>query len=928
MKIYDIKINHMRQPLGFNLNDISISFKVGEAKGKELKSVRICVSDSELIYDSGTIFEIRPVFHIPIKLKPRTGYQVEIFAKSDTGESAVGESSFETGKMQEPWLGRWITHSTLCGDNPIIAKKFHIDKEVKQARMYVGCCGLYAAFINGIKVGNEYLTPYCNSYEDWMQVITHDVTDMLALGENSLEFKLASGWYKGRFGFEKRSNIYGDTLAIITELNIRCGDDSETVIVSDKSWCSMESEYESADIYNGVVMDFTRKSAVAQPVNLLERDNTKLTDRLSLPVTVKERRKAFKSFITPKGEKCIDMEQNMVGWLLIDTAGFPDKDLRICFFEITDKDGNVYTENLRSAKQEFIYKTDGKARVIEPEFTYYGFRYAQIEGLDEIDLEAFTGCVVYSDISQTGSIVTSNFRVNRLFQNALWGQKGNFVDVPTDCPQRDERLGWTGDAQVFCATACYNMDSFAFFNKYMYDMLMEQRPRGGGVPNYVPSFEGRFTNSPSSSAWGDAAVIIPWTTYVFSGDIFMLSRQYESMKSWVDYIGRQVSTDNLWENGFHFGDWLAMDTARPEKPFGATPNAMVASAYYLYSVELTSKAAKALGYLDDEKKYTDLAAKIKKAMIYEFVTPSGRLASDSQTANVIALYMGFANDREKTARMLNEKIEKNDGYLNTGFVGTAYLCRVLSENGFNDTAYRLLMNRGCPSWLYQVDMGATTIWERWNSLKPDGSPGDMGMNSYNHYSYGAVVEWIYRNAAGIAPMEECPGFRKIRLAPQPNPRLEWLSASYDSPCGTYRSKWQISEEDLKFSFEIPFGGEAELHLPDAPNEIDINCRGEKYTPGMILKKGLYEVSYKPTKKYYMVFGLDSPAKEVLQSRLLRAWLEKNLDAYNKIPKYIFNKPAIGSIGKFLEDNCASPNENTAKKLVTDWAAIRSWDINL
>lgn len=936
MEIYEVKINHLHTPIGFMMRENpTVGFKVQGADNAEFQSARIFVSASEdfssLMYDSGEMIENLAVYPLPLRLMPRTRYFVRVQVITNKADRAQASTWFETGKMTESWQAEWITTAEKP-DNavPVLARNVEVSKTVKTARLYVGCGGLYEFEINGQKAGNEYLTPYCNKYSSWMQAITHDVTSLLKSGENKLEVTMANGWYKGRFALDGLSDIYGSTLALIAELHICYEDGSAEVICTDNNWHSHKSCYQSADIYDGVQLDFTRDTSERFDVQTVKIDKKLLTDRLSLPVVVKETRKVASVITTPKGEKVLDMGQNMVGWLRVDTAKFKDKNFTVRFFEVLTPEGNVYLDNIRSAKATFSYTSDGQARVTEPEFTFYGFRYAWIDGIGEPPQDAFTGCVAYSDMDLTGNLETSNPLVNRLFLNALWGQKGNFVDVPTDCPQRDERLGWTGDAQVFCGTANFNMDTSAFFAKYMYDMYEEQKEHGGGTPHFVPSFQDGAHGSPmfkgSSAAWADAATIIPWTNYLHSGDKTLLARQYPGMKAWIEYIRKQDTGSFLWDTGFHFGDWLALDTARPERPMGTTPNEMVASAYYLYSAELTAKAAQALGNLDDANEYTSLAAKIRAAMQSEFVSPNGRVTSDTQTAEVIALFVNFATDKAKTAAMLHKKIADNDGHLNTGFVGTAYLNRVLSDNGFNATAYQLLLNKNYPGWLYEVEKGATTIWERWNSIKPDGSLGDVSMNSFNHYAYGAVMEWMYRNCAGLQPLAEGAGFKKIRLAPQPSPQMEWLKASYHSPAGLYRSEWRISERGLQFDFSIPFGAKAMLHLPDAPAEMVINGTKTRYEDGMELSSGVFKIEYAPTAPYYTVYGLDSAAAEVLDNAALSAWLRENVPGFAELPFYLLMGSPAGTIQQLLEGFGLPLNDAIKQKISKEWSKIRSWSV--
>ncbi|MDF2802304.1 MAG: alfa-L-rhamnosidase RamA, partial [Anaerocolumna sp.] len=524
---------------------------------------------------------------------------------------------------------------------------------------------------------------------------------------------------------------------------------------------------------------------------------------------------------TPKGETVLDMGQNMVGWLSFTCNAPKDTVIHLQYGEEL-QEGCFYRENLRTAKAEFTYISDGTLRKVEPHFTFYGFRYVKIEGIiGDINLADFMGNVVYSDLEQIGTIETSNSMVNRLFQNALWGQKGNFLDVPTDCPQRDERMGWTGDAQMFSGTACFNMDCDAFFHKYLYDLAREQKEFGGIVPHTVPSFgmSEKDTNnflSGGSSAWSEAATVIPWNLYLHYGDKSILERQLDSMKSYVDYIRRQDDGGRLWNTGFHFGDWLALDGESEFNPFGGTPNDLIATAYYAYSAQLVAKAAKVLNREDIYLEYQTLSDEVKEAFCEEFISPRGRLIADTQTSYILALFMDLVPEkyRNRILEGLVKNLEDNKGYLKTGFVGTPYFCRVLSENGYNELAYKLLLNEEFPSWLYEVKLGATTIWERWNSLLPDGKFGELGMNSLNHYTYGSIVEWMYRNMCGINPVEDAPGFRKIRLTPQPSKLLKHAKASVNTVAGLYESGWRYIEEGICYNFNIPFNSQAELILTE------------------------------------------------------------------------------------------------------------------
>lgn len=909
-----------------------ISYQVIEAQGQKEVSVSIQVAIDhnfeKVVYKSGVITNLSTQYPLDFDLAPRTRYYVHIFVVSDLNELGEATTWFETGKMSELWTALWVGPALDGPKVPNIHKNLTIVGEVESIRAYISCAGLYSITLNGRKAGEEYLTPYCNDYSTWMQVISHDLTNCFNQGENHLELTLSNGWYKGSFTFGRVENIYGSRLAVLAEIHVNYKDGRHQIVSTDNDWSISDSIYDSAEIYDGVLMN-TRKivDQISSP-EVLNLGYQKLTDRLSLPVKVMDELSVCRIFKTSKGETCLDFGQNMVGWVSVNTESFPSKDFSLQFFEELDPEGNVYIDNLRSAKASFVYLSDGRTRKVEPEFTYYGFRYVQLTGLDEVSIDAFTGRVIYSEMKQRGMVETSNALVNKLFQNALWGQKGNFVDVPTDCPQRDERLGWTGDAQVFCGTALYNMDSTAFYEKYLYDLRNEQRKLAGGVPVVVPTFAtGHPTNEmlkASVAGWGDAATVIPWSNYLHTGDKNLLARHYPMMKSWVDFIRNHASDNDLWDKDFQLGDWLALDNPDHKSMFGMTPSSLVASAYYLYSTELTQQAAEELGYVEDVSELRSLAARISTSIKEEFITKNGRVASDTQTADVLALQMGFAYDPSRTIKSLSSKIRANKGHLNTGFVGTAYLCQVLSNFGENDMAYKLLLNKEYPGWLYEVEKGATTIWERWNSIQVDGKLFDAGMNSFNHYAYGSVIEWVYRNAAGIQPTIKGAGFRIIRYAPQPNPRLEWLKSSYDSECGIYRSEWSIHSDCLQFTLEIPFNGSAELKLPNVPKMIQLNDNPFVYEEGMTLGAGHYKIVYTPTQSYYPVYNLQSSFETVLDHPKLFASIASMIPEILSVsPLLLQNFP--GNVVDLLQASNIQIKQETVTEINDLWSKIRSWD---
>lgn len=843
MRVGHLRTNHLTDPLGFWMGKPEVSWVVEESSGKKQAAARIEVSLEEnfenLVYDSGKREEISSLgFTLDLECAPRTRYYWRVTVWADNGDTGTSSPAwFETGKMEEKWEAKWIQAPFDKEVHPLFQKNFHIPGKIKEARAYVTGLGLYEIYFNGQKAGEEYLAPFYNDYNLWIQYQTYDITALLSEGDNAVGAMLGNGWYKGRFGFvEGMKELYGDRMQLLAEIRITLEDGTEMVVGTDEGWSCHPSPVLESSIYDGEVYDARKETAgfattacdLSDFVMVLPADVPKgrLMERQSPPLTKQE--KLVPVLIhTPAGEQVLDFGQVMTGWMEFDCDLPEGREILLQCGELLQYD-NFYNENLRTAKEELRFISNGKKAHVRPHFTFYGFRYIKVTGLDEVCPEDFAGYVIHSDLERIGKVETSNEKVNKLFCNALWGQKGNFVDVPTDCPQRDERMGWTGDAQAFAATACFNMYTPAFYSKYLYDMLLEQREQEGSVPHVVPDILGQIRTimgkpeemQNGSCAWGDAATVIPWTLYLFYGDKSLLESQYENMKRWTDFIKEQDETKcggrRLWTCGFHFADWLALDNLDRESSFGGTDCYYVASAYYYYSATMTAKAARVLGYGEDALYYEQLAGEIKEAIRKEYFTENGRIAVDTQTAMVVALYMGFVPEehRERLTADLKKKLEDNKLHLNTGFVGTCYLCPTLSANGLKEYAYTLLLNEDFPSWLYEVNMGATTVWERWNSVLPNGLVSDTGMNSMNHYAYGAIVEWMYRYMAGINPVEEAPGFKKAVLRPQTDRRFEWVDGVYESAAGTYRCGWKQEGDSVICQVEVPFDAEAEF-IPEA-----------------------------------------------------------------------------------------------------------------
>lgn len=688
-------------------------------------------------------------------------------------------------------------------------KNFRCAAKAEKAILKITALGVYEAKLNGERVGDFILAPGWTSYLNRLQVQSYDVTNLLKT-ENSLEVTVGQGW---RAIANKRDGSdflgYRDT-ALIAELTIVYADGTAESIVTDSSWTARESKLRYTNIYDGDIYDATFKAGSARHCICVDLKKDMLIPQEGEKIVEHERMPALQIIKTPAGETVIDFGQNMTGYVEFRIKGTPSAQATISHGETLDCDGNFYNANYRSADARIKFVCDGEEQTYKSALTFFGFRYIRLENWpDEVKKENFTAVVVHSDIRRTGYFECSDETVNKLFKNIIWGQKSNFLDVPTDCPQRDERLGWTGDAQVFVRTASLNFDVERFFKKWLRDLAADQG-RDGCVPHVVPNI---FDDMGGSSAWSDAAVICPWEIYRTYGDKAVLEEQFDSMKAWIDWM-RERSENGKRSGGSHFGDWLGLDS--PEGSYkGATPEELIATAYYKYSTELFIKAAHALGR--DVAEYENIPAEAAKAFRREYME-NGRVKNATQTACVLALYFDITDDRAATVGQLNELIERA-GHLETGFVGTPYLLHALSDNGYAETAYDLLLRREYPSWLYPISKGATTVWEHWDGIKPDGTMWSTDMNSFNHYAYGAVADWMYGAAAGINSDPDRPGFEHIIFRPVTDRRLDFVKASIDTRRGTVASEWRRENGRIKYIFTVPEGCGASVIIGGEKHEV-------------------------------------------------------------------------------------------------------------
>ena len=852
LAVRNLRCEYKSDPLGIDVRKPRLSWELASTERGVLQTsyeIRVAVSEADLtkgkfMWESGKQSldaSIQVEYGGPALESGRIYYwQVRVADNHGHLSEWSKVAHWEMGMLETAdWKAKWITpdlveDETKSNPAPLLRREFSMNKKVERARLYATAMGLYEMSLNGKRVGDEYFTPGWTSFDFRFQYQTFDVTSSLKNGANCLAAMLGDGWFRGRMAWNPKNNRnrYGKKLALLAQLVITYKDGTQQIVTSDDQWKSSTGAVLESDIYNGETYDarlaqagwneagFNDKSWKSATV--LEAPKAKLVAPAGPPVKAMEEITPVKVLHTPAGDTVLDMGQNMVGWVRFRVTAPAGTTITLRHLEVLDKAGNFYTDNLRSAKQMIRYTTKGQGtETFEPHFTFQGFRYVAVSGWPgELKSQDFAGVVVHSAIRRTGSFETSNALLNQLQHNILWGQKGNFLDVPTDCPQRDERLGWTGDAQVFARTASFNHDTAAFYTKWLKDVALDQED-DGAVPFVIPNVLSHETRQgeAASAGWADVALVVPWTVYQSYGDKRILEEQYPSMKAWVEYMRRQAGEKYIWSNGFSFGDWLAFATTRSDYPGATTDKDLIQTAYFARSTALLAKTATVLGKKEDAAEYASLEEKIKSAFQKEFVAPNGRLSSNTQTAYALALAFELLPQAQRAAAAarLADDVKKF-GHLTTGFLGTPFLCQTLSDYGYLDIAYMLLNRTEYPSWLYPVTKGATTIWERWDGIKPDGTFQDPGMNSFNHYAYGAIGEWMYRIVTGIELDEAHPGYKHVLIQPQPGGGLTFANASVESIYGRVASGWKIADGRFALTIEVPANTTATVRLPRAKLE--------------------------------------------------------------------------------------------------------------
>lgn len=833
-----LQIEHLREILGIGTASPRLSWMIEtsaqnwQQTGYEIEYYR---ADGQLRGQTGRVESSQSVLmewpFEPLQSREQVSLHVRVWGVDGSESSWSEPVTVETGLLHaDDWTARFISpaveeDTSKSNPAPYLRREFELRSGIKSARLYITALGVYEAQINGKRIGDQVLAPGWTVYDQRLRYQTFDVTKLLQPGHNAIGAILTDGWYRGRLGFgEGKRNIWGKHLALLAQLEIQYADGSSERIITDdtQAWRAATGAILMSSIYDGETYDAQLEhlgwtesgfdDANWITVRKLERGFEALASPLGPPVRRIETIMPVSITQSPSGKTIVDFGQNLVGKLSIRIQGSAGQMVTLRHAEVLEN-GELCTRPLRFAEATDHYTLRGDdVETWEPCFTFHGFRYAEVTGWPgELRPENICAVVLHSDMERSGWFECSDPLLNRLHENTVWSMRGNFLDIPTDCPQRDERLGWTGDLQVFSPTASFLYDASGFLQSWLIDIAIEQRKLGGSVPAVVPNLLGFGA---AAAAWADAATVVPWVLYQRFGDTRILADQFESMRAWVDHVASLVGEKHLWDKGFQFGDWLD-PTAPLDKPAQArTDKTIVASAYFVHSSELVGKAAEVLGRDDDKNIYLSLAAEARAAFAREYITPAGRLMSDAETAYALALVFDLLptpEQRQHAGERLAELVRDSGYHIRTGFVGTPLICDALCSTGHYRAVYRLLMQRECPSWLYPVTMGATTIWERWDSMLPDGSINPGEMTSFNHYALGAVADWMQRTVGGLTP--SAPGYRRMEIRPRPGGGLTHCQTSHQTPYGLAECAWKIEDGEVDLNVVIPPNTTALVTLP-------------------------------------------------------------------------------------------------------------------
>ena len=833
MYVEPVTIEHHREPLGIGettprLSWVTRTDRPGWFQGAYEISVdgvstgRVESAESVLV----------PWPAVPLTDRDRRSVRVRVWGPDGEPSEWSNPTVLEVGLLDPAGWVAELVGPELPPAGPdgapaaLLRREIDLGDDIVAARLRVSAHGLVQVHLNGRVVGDEVLAPGWTSYHHRLRYRTHDVTDLVRSGANVVGAQLADGWYRGYLGFAGSREVYGDRTGVLVQLEVERLDGTRIVVGTDATWRWTLGPITRADLYRGETFDTQREQTGWDktgfddtgwsPVDVMPFDPATLVAPTGPPVRRTQTLRPLEVTTSPSGATLVDFGQNMVGRLRLHLPAAPaGSTITLRHAEVLE-DGELGTRPLRAATQSDTVVLDGAGpRTWEPLFTVHGFRYAQVDGWPgQLTVDDVVGVVIHTDLRRTGTFACSDPLLDRLHENVVWGMRGNFVDVPTDCPQRDERLGWTGDLQLFAPTASFLFDITGMLAGWLADLAADQHD-DGVVPPYVPwaDLDPNLPPLGAEAGWGDAATVVPWTLYQRFGDAGILRAQWTSMTAWVDAFAARAGEDlDFASGGFSFGDWL--DASAPdEAPWRArVPWQLVATAYLARSARIVADAAGVLGR--PGKHYADLAARAAARFRAEYVTGTGRLAFPAQTGYAMALGFDLLDEDQHglASALLAEQVAIDDFRIGTGFLGTPLVCDALADSGHTATAWALLQQRECPSWLYPVTMGATTIWERWNSMLPDGSINPGGMTSFNHYAFGAVADFLHRRVAGLAPA--APGYRRLTVAPLPSRDLTWARAEHETPYGTASVGWTREGDELTVDILVPPSTTAEVHLPD------------------------------------------------------------------------------------------------------------------
>lgn len=812
------------------------------------------------LWDSGRVNSSDSI-HVPyrgtpLKSRQRVFWQVRYWDENDHPSRWSETAHFELGLLsREDWKAKWIQPRTPSDPKKesvaCLLRRFKVNKKVAAARLYVTARGLFELELNGSRVGSDYFANGWTSYHKRLDTLTYDVTGRLQKGDNTLYVKLASGWYAGRLVWQNQVGVYGKTPELLLQMEIFFTDGSSKTVVSDEHWkAAWDGPIVSSSIYDGEHYDARKQTAEWEAVKADSDPGTALlTPKPFAPVRITQTLDAKQITEPQPGRFVFDLGQNIVGWARINIPVIKDQTVTVRFAEMLNRDGTLYTENYRSAKSTDTY-TAAQSGTIEwePTFTFHGFRYVELSGLpadSNPKKNWVTGVVLHTDMRKMGTFESSHSLLNQLHSNIVWGQRGNFLDIPTDCPQRDERLGWTGDAQVFCATSMFNYDCHAFWKSWLGSMRDDQMP-DGRIPHVIPDVLGQS----GSPGWQDAAAIIPWQVYIRTGDTELLAQNFEMMEKLVGWY-RSQSTGGLIAEIEAFGDWLQ---PYAETIKGDTPASLIGTAFYAHSARILADSARILKRDEDAKRYAAEADFVKQAFAKQYFDAEMKLqnAPETQTGYLLAIAFDLIapDDRKKAAAHLVRLVSDADNHLRTGFLGTPYIVNVLDQMGYTDLAYELLFKETYPSWFYSIHQGATTIWERWNSYSHENGFGDVAMNSFNHYAYGAVGQWMVERIAGLSPDPQQPGYKHFYIQPHPGDPLTWARAEYQTPYGKAVSGWKKTADGLTLEATVPPNTTATLVIPAADTAPTVTESGR--TQKLARRGDRFEIALTPGRYNFTV----------------------------------------------------------------------------